>query len=105
MSSREIVPFVIAFIGGMGALVNTLVWSDILTTVNRSRPVDDQIPFAVTSLSDVRWAIKNIPFHRRKILQQFHREFPQSRLYYWYWASVGWIGLCAVAVIVTLYSR
>jgi hypothetical protein len=29
MSSREIVPFVIAFVGGIGGLVNTLVWSDI----------------------------------------------------------------------------
>jgi hypothetical protein len=105
MSSREIVPFVIAFIGGIGGLVNTLVWSDILTMVNRSRPVDDQIPIAVTSRSDVQSAMKNFPFRRRKILDQFHREFPQSRLNYWYWASVGWMGFCVSAVAVTLFAR
>jgi hypothetical protein len=105
MSSRDLVPFVIAFIGGLGGLVNTVVWRDILTIVNRARPVDEQIPFAFTSLSDVEWAMRNFPFYPWKVLNQFHREFPQSRLYYWYWGSVAWMGLCFVALIVTLFTR
>jgi hypothetical protein len=105
LSNREILAAVIAFSGGMGGLVSTLVWSDILSALNRFRPEEDQIPFAITSLSDVRWLLRNFPFHRWRFLEHFHREFPQSRLYYWYLASFGWMALCFVACAAIIFIR
>ena len=105
MSSREIIPFVIAFIGGMGGLVNALVWSDILSIVNQSRPVDDQIRFAITSLSDLQSRIKFSPFYVWRIVKDFHQRFPQNRLYYWCWGSAGWMVFCFVAFIMIIFAR
>jgi hypothetical protein len=104
-SSREILATVIAFFGGMGGLASTLVWSDILSALNRSRPADDQIPFAITTRSDVRWLLKNFQFDRWRFLKDFHHEFPQSRLYYWYLASFGWMALCFVTCAALIFIR
>jgi hypothetical protein len=105
VSNREILAVVIAFFGGLGGLVSTLVWSDILSALNRSRPADNQIPFAITSLNEFRWLLKNFPFHRRRFLKDFRRECPQSRLYYWYLASFGWMVLSFVACAAIIFIR
>jgi hypothetical protein len=88
VSRHEIVPFVLAGIGGIGGLVGTLIWSQILDVVNRHRSPNDQIPFGLVTWSDLS---KYWPIWRRPILRQFRLLQPESHLYRWYVASLIWM--------------
>lgn len=101
MSSRGVIPFLIAAIGGLGGLVGTLVWSDMLRAVNRQRPPDNQIPFGLVTWSDFA---RYWPLRRRPVIQEFRRLHPGSRLHYWYVASLIWMYvLVAIAFATALF--
>jgi hypothetical protein len=96
---REIVPFILAAIGGIGGLVGTLIWSEMLDVVNRHRSPNDQIPFALVSWSDF---INYWPIRRRPILREFRRLEPESRLHRWYVASLIWMFFFAAIAFAAL---
>jgi hypothetical protein len=103
MSSRDKVLVILAVCGGLGGFVNTLLYSDLVAALNSKRPADDQIPFAIISWDDFkktrigRWSYW-------KVLREFHRKFPDSKLYQWSIASAGWMFLLfaiALGIVVT----
>jgi hypothetical protein len=96
MSSRDKFLIVMALLGGVGGLVNTLLYSEIVAALNTRRPPDDAIPFGVMSWDDFK---KMHGWWYWKVLTQFHREFPASKLYYWSIVSVGWmLALFVIAI-------
>jgi hypothetical protein len=88
MSSRDKVLVILAVCGGLGGLVNTLVYSDIVSALNSKRTPGDSIPFALTDLTRKNWE-----WSYWKVLREFHREFPDSKLNHWSIVSVGWMFL------------
>jgi len=88
MSSRDAIPLLIAAIGGLGGLVATLVYSDMLRAVNRQRPPDNQVPFGLITWGDF---VQHWPLRRRRVAKEFRRIRPESHLYRWYVASLIWM--------------
>jgi hypothetical protein len=88
MSSGEFIPLLLAFVGGLGGLVNALIWSDMLRALNGRRSAENQIPFSLVTWDDFE---KHWPIRRRPFLKEFRQQFPESRLYFWYVASVVWM--------------
>jgi hypothetical protein len=54
MSFREIIPFVLAAVGGIGGLANALAGMEIVDALNTNRPTDDQIPNPPLAWNGVR---------------------------------------------------
>jgi hypothetical protein len=77
MLYHAILPLISAVIAGLGGLVHTLVYSDIVSALNSGRPPDAANPFAMTdfTLRDLEWSYG-------KVWAEFHREFPESKLYF-----------------------
>jgi hypothetical protein len=82
MSSRDKFLVIWAILGGLGGLVNTLLYSDIVAALNTRRPPDDPIPFGITSWDDFR-KTRIGAWSYWKVLREFRREFPDSKLDYW----------------------
>ena len=61
MSFREIIPFVLAAVGGIGGLANAVAELEIVDALNTKRPADDQIPNPPLAME--QWAIPR-PFKR-----------------------------------------
>jgi hypothetical protein len=91
MSKREIIPFLLAAIGGIGGLVNALVSMSMVDAVNPKRPPDDQIPSLVTRWKDYEWLLQNFPFPYRRPWKEYLQQFPKSRLYFWHVVSLIWM--------------
>lgn len=105
-SVRELAPFVAAFIGGWGGLASALSWMSIADALNRSRTPEDQIPTLTGSWTDLKrhWELAGSYglFYRWKLLKEFHRDNPNSRLYFWCVGGEVWLFgfMCIAAVIV-----
>lgn len=102
MPTREIAPFILVGIAGVGGLVGTLIWSEMLDVVNRHRSPNDQIPFALVSWRDF---IKYWPIRRRPIVREFRRLQPESHLYRWYIASYIWMFFFGAIAFATLVKK
>ena len=98
MLHYAILPIILAVIGGLGGLVNTLVYSEIVSALNSRRSPDDPIPFAMTDLTR-----KNLEWSYWKVLAEFRRDFPDSRLYLWSSVSLGWMLLLAVIAVGSVF--
>jgi hypothetical protein len=96
MSSSEKFLVVLAILGGVGGLLNTLLYSDIVAALNARRPPDDAIPFTIMSWDEFK---KKGRWHYWQVLMQFHREFPDSKLYYWSIVCAAWMFLLFVIAI------
>ena len=78
--------------GAIGGLTSTLMYQTMVDALNRRRPADDQIPATFGSAKDVRWALANAsPYWL--VLKEFHRQFPQSRMYFW-----------SIAILVSMFA-
>ena len=103
MPYRVLIPIGLCFIGGWGGLVGTIVWWQIVDALNCKRAASDQIPIAFASRKDFAWLLENYPYPFWKILKEFRRQYPESRLYLWYIISVVWmfsfIGVGGVVLI------
>jgi len=62
MSFREIIPFVLAAVGGIGGLANALAGMEIVDALNTNRPTDDQIPNPPLAWNEFVWFSKNPGF-------------------------------------------
>jgi hypothetical protein len=98
---RELTPFVLAFVGGWGGVLSTIMWWQIIDLLNTRRPPDDQIPAALLTFQDYKKHHHGLVF---KHIQEFHRQFPESRLYFWYWASICWMFAFILAAAMVLLS-
>ena len=87
-----LIAFILTFV--IAAFANAIISLTMIGALNRSRPLDDQIPIFVTSVADFKWSIRNGPFPFVRILKEYHRQFPKSLLYFWsifilvYWGAV-----------------
>lgn len=88
LTTQDLIPLAVLFMGGWGGLLGTVVWWQILDLLNSRRPQDGQIPAAIVTWSDL---IKHWPIPVWRHVQEFHRQFPESRLYFWYWAALVWM--------------
>jgi hypothetical protein len=75
MSFREIIPFVLAAVGGIGGLANALAGMEMVDALNTKRPADNQIPNPPVTRTEFAWFLKNPGFGywgcRRKYRDQF----------------------------------
>jgi len=103
MSSRDKYLLILAVLGGLGGFVNTLLYSDIVAALNTKRPLDDQVPFGIFSWDDLKkTGIQG--WHYWKVLSEFHREFPRSKLYRWSIVSLVWMFALFLIAIGVLFS-
>jgi hypothetical protein len=91
MSIREIIPFALAAIGGIGGLVNALVEMEIVDALNTKRPPDNQIPNPPLSWNELTWYLKNPGFHYWGCRRRYRDQFPNGRLLSWQTASLVWM--------------
>lgn len=88
----SLVAFFITFV--IAAFANAIMSLKMIDALNRSRSVEDRIPVFVASVADLKWSIRNGPFPFVRILKEFHRQFPESPLYFWsifilaYWCVI-----------------
>jgi hypothetical protein len=92
VSSRDKFLVIWAILGGLGGLVNTLLYADVVAALNTKRSPDDPIPFAVMSWDDFK-KTRIGAWSYWKVLREFRREFPDSKLYYWSIVSAAWMFL------------
>ena len=91
MSGRQLLPFILAAIGGLGGFVDTVVYSDMVAALNALRAPNDQIPFAITDWDALKSPLDGGRLTYWHVLRQFRREFPHSRLNAWNVASLAWM--------------
>jgi hypothetical protein len=103
MSNRDKILVILAFLTGIGGLVHTLLYSDIVEALNARRPPDDQIPFGIFSWDDFKKTHIQGWFYW-KALTEFHREFPRSKLYRWSIVSLAWMFVLFLISIGVLFS-
>lgn len=88
----SLIIFIVTFV--IAAFANAIISLTMISALNRSRPLEDRIPVFISSVADFKWSIQNGPFPFVRILRAFHRQFPESPLYFWsifilaYWAVV-----------------
>ncbi len=102
MSSSDKYPLILAVLGGLAGFVDTLRYSDIVAALNTKRPLDDQIPFGISSWDDLKkTGIQGCYYW--KVLREFHREFPGSKMCYWSLASIAWMFLLSAIAAGSLF--
>ena len=101
LAPKDLLPFALAFVGGWGGLGATIVWWQILDLLNTRRPPDDQLPVAILTRRDF---VKHWPIPVWRHVRDFHRQFPESKLYYWYWGCVAWLYTFVVAAGVVMFT-
>jgi hypothetical protein len=99
LTTRELIPLAIGYLGCWGGVIGTIVWWQIIDLLNTRRPPEDQIPAAIVTYKDF---IKYYPLPVWRHVRDFHRQFPESRLYFWYWASLAWLFTLGLTSIVLL---
>jgi hypothetical protein len=62
MSFPEIIPFVLAAVGGIGGLANALAGMEMVDALNTKRPADNQIPNPPVTRTEFAWFLKNPGF-------------------------------------------
>jgi hypothetical protein len=103
MPKHEVILFVLAGIGGIAGPVGALIWSPIVDVLNSKRAASDQIPFGFASRKGFAWLLENYPYPFRKMLKEFRRQYPESRLHLWYIIRVVWMfSFLAVAAVVLI---
>jgi hypothetical protein len=100
MSTREIIPFVVAAIGGIGGLVGALAQMSVVDALNSLRSNDDRIPNPPTNWDELRWFWKNPGFDYRSVLRKYLDEFPDGKLRFWRTAGIVWMFSCFVIFVV-----
>jgi hypothetical protein len=100
MSTREIIPFVVAAIGGIGAAVATLIHMSMVDDLNTRRRIDDQIPNPPLTWSELKWFGKNPGSDYWSVLRKYRGEFPDGKLRFWHTAGIVWMFSCFVVVVV-----
>ncbi len=85
---RVLIPLGLAFVGGWGGLVNTLVWWQILEAPNTRRRPEDCFQIGFHSWPGPG---KRHPWFAWPLIREFRAQFPDSRLYFWYIVSIGWL--------------
>jgi hypothetical protein len=100
ISIREIIPFVVAAIGGFGGMVGALAHMRMIDALNSLRASGEQIPNPPTSGDEFRWFWKNPGFDYWSVLRKYRIEFPDGKLRFWLTAGTIWaISWFAVAVV------
>lgn len=88
----SLIAFIVTFV--IAAFANAIISLTMIDALNRSRVLNDRIPVFISSIADLKWSIRNGPFPFVRILKDFHRQFPESPLYFWsifilaYWCVV-----------------
>lgn len=102
VAARALIPFAFAYVGGWGGLFAGIMWWQIVDLLNTRRPPEDQIPVALVTWKDfIKY--EHVPVW--KYVRAFHRQFPESRLYFWYWASLAWMFAFFLAGVVILFRQ
>ena len=104
MSSRDKFLVIWVILGGLGGLVNTLLFSDVIAALNTNRSPDDPIPFGLTSWDDFK-KTRIGGWSYWKVLREFRREFPNNKLCYWSMGSAGWMFLLFAIAVGFLFFR
>lgn len=91
MSIREIIPFVLAAVGGIGGMANALVAMEIVDAVNTKRPADNQIPNPPLKWNEFLWFLKNPGSHYWGCRRRYREQFPEGSLLWWQNASILWM--------------
>jgi hypothetical protein len=100
MSTREIIPFVVAAIGGIGAAVAALIHMGMVDALNTRRPIEAQIPNPPVTWSEFKWFGKNPGFDYWSVLRKYREEFPDGKLRFWHTAGLVWMFSCFVVFVV-----
>jgi hypothetical protein len=103
MATREIIPFVLAAIGGFGGLVSALIHMSMVDALNTQRPIDDRIPNPRVTWDDCKWIWKNPGFGYWGVRRKYREQFPAGKLLFWETVSIAWMHIfeaCAVLLFV-----
>ena len=91
MSFREIIPFVLAAVGGVGGLANAVAGMEIVDALNTMRPADDQIPNPPLAWNEFVWFSKNRGFDYWSCRRRYREQFPEGKLVSWQNAGIVWM--------------
>ncbi|HEY2109682.1 MAG TPA: hypothetical protein VGH17_07255 [Candidatus Acidoferrales bacterium] len=91
MSFPEIIPFVLAAVGGIGGLANALAGMEMVDALNTKRPADNQIPNPPVTRTEFAWFLKNPGFGYWGCRRKYRDQFPHGNLLSWQNASMLWM--------------
>ncbi len=96
MSPRDLITVGLALDGGFGGMLCALSSLSMADELNRTRPPGGQIPTLFPG-----WPFrKSGMWSYSRVRREFHKQFPQSPLYFWNTASFIWMySFIDVAVI------
>jgi hypothetical protein len=91
MSFPDIIPFILATVGGIGGMANALAGIEIVDALNTNRPIGDQIPNPPLAWNDFVWFSKNPGFGYWSCRRRYREQFPEGKLVSWQNAGLLWM--------------